>query len=248
MKTSENMNQLFNKLDELKILFGRGIKLIPIIQSLVDFMKEIVPFMDNITQSIAESNSKIPKATNQINKVTEATELATTEILDIVDMMSEHISNTAEMLNTIIDRDMKKSEIIRKIKSAVPADNQIEKLIEEYEKLEKDKIALNTIGDSLQKIKNDAYNITMSLQVQDITSQQLSAVKHLIGSVQMRLISLNNNLNEASLENMELKLTGEHSFDANADYLKSGERQEMADSIISGHNSTSQKEIDKLFS
>jgi len=64
----------------------------------------------------------------------------------------------------------------------------------------------------------------------------------------MRLISLNNNLNEASLENTELKLTGEHSFDANADYLKSGERQEMADSIISGHNSTSQKEIDKLFS
>jgi hypothetical protein len=58
---------------------------------------------------------------------------------------------------------------------------------------------------------------------------------------------LNNNLNEANLENMELKLT-EQSFDANADYLKSGERQEMADSIISSHNSTSQKEIDKLFS
>jgi chemotaxis regulatin CheY-phosphate phosphatase CheZ len=165
-------------LDELKILFGRGIKLIPIIQSLVDFMKEIVPFMDNITQSIAESNSKIPKATNQINKVTEATELATTEILDIVDMMSEHISKTAETLNMIIDRDRKKSEILQKIKSAVPADKQIEKLIEEYEKLKR-RNCIEYNRRPLQKSKNDAYNITMSRIVRDITSQQL-LLKHLI--------------------------------------------------------------------
>jgi hypothetical protein len=64
----------------------------------------------------------------------------------------------------------------------------------------------------------------------------------------LKLISLNNNLNEASLENVEPKPAAEHAFDANADYLKSSGRQEMADSIISNHNSTSQKEIDKLFS
>ncbi|HVO72399.1 MAG TPA: protein phosphatase CheZ [Ignavibacteriaceae bacterium] len=248
MKTFENMNQLFSKLDELKIVFGKGIKLIPIIQSLIDFMKEIVPLINNLTQSIEESNSKIPKATNQITKVTEATELATTEILDIVDKMSADISDTAEMLKKVMERDKKKSEILQKIKAAIPADSKIEELFNEYEKLEKNKIALNTIGESLQKIKADAYNITMSLQVQDITSQQLAAVKHLIGSVQMKLVSLNNNLIEANLDNIELKLTSEHSFDANADYTKSPERQEMADSIITSHNSTSQTEVDKLFS
>ncbi len=248
MKTSENMNQLLKRLDELKTLFGSGIKIIPIIQNLVDFMKDIVPLMDNISQSIEESANKIPKAANQISRVTEATELATTEILDIVDRMSNDISDTAAMLNQVIDRDKQKTEFIRKIKLIISPDEQINNLIKEYEKLGKDKIALYTIAESLQKIKNDAYNITMSLQVQDITSQQLSAVKHLIGSVQAKLASLNYNLNEANLENIEMKGTGEHSFDPDADYSKTKGRQEIADSIINSHNSTSQTEIDKLFS
>jgi hypothetical protein len=63
---SENLSQLFSKLDDLKKVFTYGEKLIPVIQSLGEFMKETVPLLENINRSIAESTSKIPKATNQI--------------------------------------------------------------------------------------------------------------------------------------------------------------------------------------
>ena len=72
------------KLRELKALFSVGEKIIPSIQKLVDFINEMSPLLVHINNSIEESNSKIPKATDHIVDVTNATELATTEILDSV--------------------------------------------------------------------------------------------------------------------------------------------------------------------
>ena len=88
MMSAENMSQLFAKLNDLKKVFSYGERLIPVIHSLGEFMKETVPLLENINKSIAESTSKIPKASNQIQSVTSATELATTEILDLVDVLN----------------------------------------------------------------------------------------------------------------------------------------------------------------
>ncbi|MCK9212589.1 MAG: hypothetical protein M0P61_17295, partial [Ignavibacteriaceae bacterium] len=64
MKKATNLSELFEKLDDLKTVFRYGEKLIPVIQGLVDFMRDTVPLLENINTSIAESTSKIPKATN----------------------------------------------------------------------------------------------------------------------------------------------------------------------------------------
>ena len=93
MMSSENMSQLFAKLNDLKKVFTYGEKLIPVIQSLGEFMKETVPLLENINKSIAESTSKIPKASNQIQNVTSATEMATTEILDLVDVLNADLES-----------------------------------------------------------------------------------------------------------------------------------------------------------
>ena len=71
----------------------------------------------------------------------------------------------------------------------------------EYEKFNDPKfnVFLTELG-IINKIKDDANNITLSLQVQDITSQQLAAVNHLIESVQAKLGKLVVNLEGTDIE------------------------------------------------
>jgi len=243
------MSELFEKLDDLKSVFKYGQKLIPIIQSLLDFMGETVPLLENINSSISESTSKIPKATNQINSVTSATELATTEILDIIDIISNDIVAIEKILEELIKAREQKRIIVDKIKSIVK-NEEVNLLLDEYEKADDLEKPYKLISKLVSKIKNDAYNITLSLQVQDITSQQLAAVNHLIVSVQDKLSSLILNLEETNISEFEsTKIVvpeGSH-FDPDANYVKDEGRQEMVDTIVSNHK-TSQDEIDKLFS
>jgi chemotaxis regulatin CheY-phosphate phosphatase CheZ len=249
MKQPENMSELFERLNDLKSVFKYGQKLIPIIQSLLDFMSETVPLLENINASITESTSKIPRASSQINNVTNATELATTEILDIIDVISNDIVEIEKNLEKIIKAKEEKSGIITKIRSLVD-NSEVKLLLDQYEKADDLQTPYSIISRLVSKIKNDAYNITLSLQVQDITSQQLAAVNHLIVSVQEKLSSLILNLEETNIKEFEsAKITvpdGSH-FDPNANYSRSDGRQKMVDSIVNSHK-TSQDEIDKLFS
>ncbi len=249
MSQKTNMTELFDRLNDLKSVFGYGQKLIPIIQSLLDFMSETVPLLENINASISESTTKIPKATNQINNVTSATELATTEILDIIDLISNDIIEIEKQLDEILKVKGEKNSIIKKIRKLVD-NKEANLLLDKYEKLDNISNQYDLISELTSKIKNNSYNITLSLQVQDITSQQLAAVNHLISSVQEKLASLILNLEETSINDMDsTKITvpeGSH-FDPDAHYSKSDGRQDMVDSIVSNHK-TSQDEIDKLFS
>ena len=248
MKHSENMAQLFDRLNELKYLFHYGQKIIPIIQSLIDFMKDTVPMLENINTSIADSASKIPKAQNQIHDVTSATELATIEIMDIVDVISKDITNIEDNLRALIDKEEKKKEILTKLKIMMANNVQGKTLVDELDFEISSFNSLNHMLSIVQKTKNDAYNITIALQVQDITTQQLAAVNHLITSVQQRLASLVLELDDKDLyvEDPKLaKFQDTSTFNAEAKCEKDGTRQKLADSLI---QKASQDEIDKLFS
>ncbi|MGE5363026.1 MAG: protein phosphatase CheZ [Bacteroidota bacterium] len=245
-----NMSQLFDKLNDLKSLFLYGQKIVPILQSLIDFMQETVPLLENINNSIADSTAKIPKASNQINNVTSATELATTEILDLVDAISNSIDGVEKELSVLKENEGKKSRIMEKLKEQLNGQTENLALLEEYQQYGN---GLSVIENTLQvfpKLKNDAYNITLSLQVQDITTQQLAAVNHLIESVQSRLASLILDIDETGLDDGDMSITPPQgaTYDPNASYDKSESRQDMIDAIISKESQkTSQDEIDKLF-
>ena len=243
MEQNESMVTLFERLNDLKDLFRYGSRLVPVIHGLIDFMRDTVPLLENINTSITESTSKIPKAANQINSVTTATELATTEILDIVDRISNDISEMQETLSKLIEEESKRAEVFNQIKNLLPKTKESSELIKSYESLNNIKEPAEIMLTKVQKIKDDAYNITLSLQVQDITSQQLAAVKHLIGSVQMKLSSLISNLSDTSLK----ELDENKSFDPDADFAWTAGRQDVVNDIVNNHK-TSQEEIDKLFS
>ena len=248
MKHSENLVQLFDRLNELKYLFHYGQKIIPIIQSLIDFMKDTVPMLENINSSISDSASKIPKAQNQIHDVTSATEMATIEIMDIVDVISNDISKIEDEISTLIAKEERKKEIFTKLRIMFGGNNEAVALLEELDKETAIFNQLSQILATVQKTKSDAYNITIALQVQDITTQQLAAVNHLITSVQQRLSNLVLEIDETDIDVKDKKkivIPDEETFNAEAKYDKDDSRQKLADQLL---NKTSQDEIDKLFS
>lgn len=251
MSNTPNMANLFEKLNDLKTLFQYGERLVPIIKSLVDFMQDTVPLLENINHSIADSTSKIPAASNQIHNVTNATEMATTEILDLIDVISNDLSVIEKINTENFSKTKDKFEALEALKKHLKGDKKGIEIIDKLKSLLFTSNDIESIEGKLKKIKDNTYQITLSLQVQDITAQQLAAVNHLIDSVQERLSSLiqdidNNNI--AELSSIRIKVPEGAAFDPNASYSKSQEKQNIADDIINTNSKTSQDEIDKLFS
>jgi chemotaxis regulatin CheY-phosphate phosphatase CheZ len=252
VKKATNLSELFDKLDDLKSVFRYGEKLIPVIQGLVDFMRDTVPLLENINVSIAESTSKIPKATDQIQNITSATELATTEILDIIDVISNDISVAEKSITTLTKNEQEKEKIFLAMKALVNDNPEAATLLARYEEINQVNSILNPLIELFEKIRNNVYNITLSLQVQDITAQQLAAVNHLIESVQEKLSALVIDFevtNVSVLDSSPILVPLNTTFDPNARYSKSGANQDVADELVKDHASrASQDEIDKLFS
>ncbi len=257
MKQPTNFAEVFDKITDLKELFQFGEKIIPIFQSLIEFMKDIVPLMENINKSIAESTNKMPSATNQINNVTSATEMATTEILDRVDAISGALMNIESDLAEILTRRASKKSILEKLQSEIDfTDEQLKLLAQLYDQDEIDSF-LNSIKEKVAVLNDESYQITLALQVQDITSQQLAAVNHLIESVNDKLASLVDDIHNAQIDDKDvdsIEVPDSATFDPNARYDKDKSRQNDADDIFNNqkeddnNNIASQDEIDKLFS
>ncbi|PKL83949.1 MAG: hypothetical protein CVV24_02215 [Ignavibacteriae bacterium HGW-Ignavibacteriae-3] len=220
MQSNTSFENIFKKLGDLKDFFVYGQKLIPILHKILNFMHDTVPLLENVNHSIQDSTSKIPKAARQINNITNATEVATTEILDIVDELALDI---ADMQN--------KAESLRK-------------------KYGNDK-DLNTLLATIEKIKDGVINISIPLQVQDITSQQLFAVNHMIQSIQERLGALLVEFKDKDIQDVpdiKFDFPDELSFNANARYEKTNKSQSLADSLVNEKlKKATQSEIDKLF-
>lgn len=248
MGQPSNMVQLFEKLNDLKAVFVYGQKIIPVVQSLIDFMKETVPLLENINNSISESTNKIPKATDHINNVTNATELATTEILDIIDRVSDDLIAIEKKLLDLANNDSEKTTKLLKLKEMISGNSEAEALIDEIIQNSAVDEQLKVVTEKLSQIRQETNDITLSLQVQDITTQQLAAVNHLIASVQNKLASLITDLSDNDLSEFDKEEPDNSHFNAGALYTKDSSSQDIADALINENNlKTSQEEIDKLF-
>ena len=250
---TKNMRDIFEKISDLKSIFKIGERILPILQSLIDFMGEVIPLLENINTSIADSTNQIPKASNQINDVTSATELATTEILDLVDEISNELNDVDTSINKMMELHEEREKKFNKILSMVEGNDELIVLLNDYRNISTFEDSFGIIREVLSKINDDAYKITMSLQVQDITSQQLSAVNHLIESVHEKLSGLVKDIDESELkkefEDIKWDIPQTSHFDGNASYLNSEDKQNKVDEIVSDQKQkASQEEIDKLFS
>lgn len=247
MNQPDHLAELFDRLSDLKSVFRYGQRLIPVIQSLLEFMRETVPLLENINTSITESTKKIPKASDHLSNVTSATELATTEILDLVDIISNDIEFVEKSLTEARDEEKIRTSVINNIIGQI----KDETIVEQLSIISSGASGFDNALETISRIKNNSYNITLSLQVQDITSQQLAAVNHLILSVQEKLSTLVSSLDKTNVDELALPkftLPDSDAFNENAVYSKDGQRQKLADELIGKKNiTTSQEEIDKMF-
>ncbi len=251
MSTStKNLNEIVAKLKEIDNVFKFGEKMIPVIEGFVTFISEFIPFVEKVSGSIEDSRSKIPEASNQINNVTNATELAMNEVLDKIDEINEQLQSINGCMDEIIEKRESAVELANNLKEHLNSNKEAEKLLNKL-------VDSIDIGSILEIVKNkigeitaSAAQITMSLQVQDITSQQLEAVNHLIISVQHKLSGLLTAVDSTgfdSSDDLKIEKLPDVHFDARAEYKPAVNKQVDADSIINSEKA-SQEEIDKLFS
>lgn len=247
-----NMEEVLKKVSDLKVLFEFGGKIVPILENLTLFLDETVPLLESINDSILESTSRIPEASTQIDSVTSATELATTEILDLVDEITNKIGNAKSILIVSKEKVILQLELIEKLKNIISENAEAIKLFDELINSFTENEEIEKIEKILTEVEEASYRITLSLQVQDITSQQLAAVNHLIIAVHEKLDNLLNVIDKSSVEKgvnfSEKKLQSGQHFDADATYSKDDDKQKDVDSIIEQQQKASQAEIDKLFS
>lgn len=195
---------VLKKAEELRALFVLGQRVIPFLEEIFVFVSEIKPLLDEINTSIEENLKKMPSASKQLSKVSEATETATTEIMDIVDGLSYKVDIISSNVKKICSSPQKVSnhfKVIELIYKAIQDDVDVQDILPEIsETIENmksassegaaDKSSQSLIEDTdniLQSIKDDSMSIMISLQVQDITSQQIAAVNHLLETIQTKL-------------------------------------------------------------
>jgi len=249
--TKNDLETLGHKLEELRNLFSVGERIIPGIQKLVDFINEMRPMLSHINESIEESSAKIPKATDHIVDIASATELATTEILNLIDAITSNTFELSEILNDILKREEQNKELLTELSKLIGDSTRGKEIIEQLLQ-NQSVINLKTrITETLDKITADSTNIAIALQVQDITSQQLAAVNHLIISVQKRLTALMFDLSNDGIKQVnnskDIIVPTDSNFDMNASFINQKTSQDEIDKLVNGSNKASQDEIDKLF-
>ncbi len=184
-----DLNSMLKKIDDYQ--------LIPFLEEMVSFVKDIKPTLESINVAIAENIKKMPNATQKLSQVTQATENATTEIMNVIDTFFVKLDSAQKILTDFVAKRKNQKEffvdLLEKIK---PVINDNPELVAEID--EGISKANEIYNDDIQKyydellgyidaINMDSTNIMMSLQVQDITSQQIAAVNHLLGTIQNKL-------------------------------------------------------------
>ncbi|HCV42262.1 MAG TPA: hypothetical protein DGH68_02170 [Bacteroidetes bacterium] len=230
-----------------------------LLSEFVQVVHNVIPVLDQMKNSITESSRKIPKASLQLNSVTRATETATVEILNVLDSMTRKIAQFEAILVKIAERESQMEAVGMAISSRLhtlsiqtPSGDGVAEL----HKLWSDYLEMTSHSDlpafasrALSEVRSETLSIAMSLQVQDITAQQIAGVIHLIESVRTQLTKVLVKLEDTgnTLANADDQIgedsqqTGNQAFDVNAQFTHNPERQDIADDIINAWSNTTRR-------
>jgi chemotaxis regulatin CheY-phosphate phosphatase CheZ len=241
----EEFSLLLQKVDELKALFVFSQRTVPFLGDVFNFIQEIVPVLQELRYSMDIASNKIPQAAQHLDKVTHATEMASTEILNILEKVFGTINSLDEKIKQrkqLVDQERKHivkiDNLLNKLITRNPNDldlANINALWKEHLQRGNDILPLEDLSKTLDNIRNDSLNIMMALQVQDITAQQIAAVNRLMQAVDQGLTRLMQHFADVKLSRNEDSFNLPHldiSFDHTADYESSSERQKIADEIV----------------
>lgn len=236
-----NISEVMERMEELQALFELGQQTMPFLEQLFHFIEDIEPLLDEINDSIRESTHKMPHAKSKLQSVSQATELATTEILDLVDAaqtelrkLSATLNQTNESIEAIREAD---AALLEQMRDALPADHELLASAEALHTRKGERIeaclgANSEKEEAVHTIREKMTQIMMALQVQDITSQQIAAVNHIIESLRDRMTRLVAHPSVGASKDDTVTLESDGTFDLDARYEPTGDHQSVADDLI----------------
>lgn len=188
----KQLDSVLQKVSELKVFFDFGERTLPLLEEVATFTQEIGPVIEGIKSLVDVTSQKLPKASEQLGRVNEFSERASTDILNTVDKMVATIEGMQTPDHNRVVGDMV-DDTTRKVNTIVDAlarrfgnDEDIIELLNAWDLHCQSLQALNTptaVQMKLESLREDCTNIMMSLQVQDITGQQIASVIGLMQAV-----------------------------------------------------------------
>ena len=176
---------------------------------LMDIIKSIHSNRTDLEESI---NILINSTGQQLTKVTDATEKATSNIMNITDhILSEH----NEMISDIA-----------KVKTLTTENPEIAELLSKMEA-------------RVEGSQADVYKIWDFLQFQDITTQQIEYAYNLLREAEGKLLKVSDRL--GGLDDVKIELTEKHNtaYDPDADFDYASDRQEAIDDLLNNFDAKS---------
>lgn len=172
---------------------GQKVELNDFIEHLFEFISDISPLVNKMNQSISEAIQPAANVSDNISKVSEANEMATIDIMNLLDDTSAKSSEAMSSLQNLNDSfiESRKDFLIDLLGILRKKD------IKTAEKIVIKEMANLSDGAQSREIKEieDAFNTTimnaqeimMALQVQDITTQQLAAIDSTVRTIQSKI-------------------------------------------------------------
>ncbi len=217
----------------------------------VDF-RNLLPIIEDIMLMVHESLKKVPHVSTNLNKVTERNERVTAEILSHVDHLNENMGQLADGLSTISSLSQRQEELRQDIDAVIteisekdpsPANVRLRTIWQEFESFLSIEGTIQSMQKSIENIQNNATNVVMSLQVQDITAQHMQAINNLIESVHNRLTIILQKFYGAEFQ----AVIPDSSRKKLSDYIARQSKKIHSHDILPESEIESQNEIDRMF-
>ncbi len=199
--------ELINNIHAVQEYFESTKKYMPLVSKLMIFIEDIIPLFDGIYADLHQSNNLIPNASEKLDKVTSATEMAATEVMDIVD------------------------NVVARLKKI---DGCLDHLEETAPKASHDSIKRTTteIRAEIDHSQDDLFSIMNTLQFQDITTQQINAIGETINTVHLKLAELLNCFTKDEVTLLARRKQVSYDADAEYNHDKSAQSQKIADELL----------------
>lgn len=240
-----NVNDILGKLNELKAVFVLGQRALPFIEEIFYFLKEVAPLLEEINASMMDSALKMPHATSQLQNISEATKTATTEILDLIDVVlvtsqtyEGSLEQTLHDAKRIEESDTRLMHLLREhLGNRGDVIAEVEAIMEDRREIQHNiEGSVHARRTVVEEIRTQMNRIGNSLQVQDITTQQIASVTHLLDSMRTRMSDLLERLDAQqhgpAPETDGLDAPSDAAYDPHARYDRSEDRQQAIDDVF----------------
>lgn len=251
---ADDLKLLLREVEELKALLVFTERTIPFLEDVIAFVRDIVPMVEELKSSVEASAEKLPGASSQLDKVSTATELATTEILNIVeavmakvDRIRKETARDRQYLGSVQASARKMDALVASRNGAASTGDWAVAVTAAWDAhlsgLEQGSAEAGT-DKALVSIQDDCTNIMIALQVQDITAQQIAAVNTLMRSVDQGLNRLLRHFTNVATEQNDPRFRSDRLdivFDSTAEYGGGAARQRVADAVVESIRHTAER-------